>query len=127
MELTSYDFAFAVYVEFLNSITNVARLSPHDYAQVFTSGISPFTTPEESGPTELFIHNYGPRSHHMAFNTANIELTVDALKADGMGFLSDLVGSREEGLKQVFTKMSPNTLLVNEYIQRYDGFDGFFT
>ena len=127
MELTSYDFAFAVYVDFLNSITNVARLSPNDYAQVFTSGIAPFTTPDESGPTELFIHNYGPRSHHMAFTTENIESTIDALKNDGVGFLSDLVGSREEGLRQVFTKMSPNTLLVNEYIQRYDGFDGFFT
>ncbi|MFZ5427343.1 MAG: hypothetical protein ACOZEN_10225 [Thermodesulfobacteriota bacterium] len=127
MELTSYDFQFAVYVDFLNSITNVARLTPDDYAQVFTSGIAPFTTPEESGPTELFIHNYGARSHHMAFNTANIEVTVESLKADGVGFLSDLVGSREEGLKQVFTRMSPNTLLVNEYIHRYDGFDGFFT
>ena len=127
MELTSYDFAFAVYVDFLNSITNVARLSPVDYAQVFTSGIAPFTTPEQSGPTELFIHNYGPRSHHMAFNTENIEDTVEALKAQGQGFLSDLVGSREEGLKQIFTKMSPSTLLVNEYIRRYDGFDGFFT
>lgn len=127
MELTSYDFAFAVYVEFLNSITNVARLSPDDYAQVFTSGIAPFTTPESSGPTELFIHNYGARSHHMAFTTENIEPTIDALKAEGVGFLSDLVGSREEGLKQVFTKMNPHTLLVNEYIHRYDGFDGFFT
>ncbi len=127
MELTSYDFAFAVYVDFLNSITNVARLSPEDYAQVFTSGIAPFTTPEASGPTELFIHNYGTRSHHMAFNTSNIEDTIQSLKADGVGFLSELVGSREEGLKQVFTRMSPNTLLVNEYIHRYDGFDGFFT
>jgi len=127
MGLTSYDFAFAVYVEFLNSITNVARLRPGAYAQVFTSGIAPFTTPEASGPTELFIHNYGPRSHHMAFNTGDIERTVDALKESGTGFLSDLVGSREEGLKQIFTKMSPHTLLVNEYIHRYDGFDGFFT
>ncbi len=127
MELTSYDFQFAVYVDFLNSITNVARLSPDDYAQVFTSGIAPFTTPEESGPTELFIHNYGARSHHMAFNTSNIESTIEALQGDGQGFLSELVGSRDEGLKQVFTKMSRNTLLVNEYIHRYDGFDGFFT
>jgi hypothetical protein len=127
MELTGYDFTFSVYVDFLNSITNVARLSQYDYAQVFTSGIAPFTTPEESGPTEMFIYNYGPRSHHMAFNTRNIEATVDALKSSGQGFLSDLVGSREEGLKQIFTKMSPNTMLINEYIHRYDGFDGFFT
>ncbi len=127
MELTNYHFDFAVYVDFLNSITNVARLSGKDYAQVFTSGIAPFVSPETSGPTELFIYNYGPRGHHMAFNTEDIDATVSALKEGGQGFLSDVVGSRQEGLKQVFTKMSPNTLLVNEYIQRYDGFDGFFT
>jgi len=127
MELTSYRFDFAVYVESLNSITNVARLSKDDYAQVFTSGISPFTTFENSGPTERFIYNYGVRGHHMAFNTENIDETVAALMADGMGFLSDLVGSEEEGLKQIFSKPSPTTILVNEYIMRYGEFDGFFT
>ena len=48
-------------------------------------------------------------------------------KNDGMEFLIELVGSPEEGLHQTFTLPSPNTLLVNEYIPRYDGFDGFFT
>jgi len=127
MELTNYHFDFAVYVESLNSITSVARLSKDDYAQVFTSGISPFTTFEKSGPTERFIHNYGTRAHHLAFTTENIEETVAALQADGMGFLSDLVGSEEEGLKQIFSNPSPTTLLVNEYIQRFGDFDGFFT
>lgn len=127
MHFTDYDFDFAVYVESLNSITNVARLSAHDYAQVFTSGIKPFTSVEESGPTELFIHNFGLRVHHLAFNTENIEPTFQALKDDGMEFLLDLVGSREEGLKQTFSKASAHTFLVNEYIHRYDGFDGFFT
>ncbi len=127
MALTNYDFDFAVYVESLNSITNVARLSRDDYAQVFTSGITPFTTPETSGPTELFIHNWGLRPHHAAFATEDIDAVVENLRGDGMRYISDLVGSREEGLKQVFTVMSPTTFLVTEYIQRFDGFDGFFT
>lgn len=127
MRLTDYDYDFSVYVESLNSITNVARLSPEDYAQVFTSGIAPFKSLEESGPTERFIHNYGLRVHHMAFRTEDIDATFQALKQDGMDFLVELVGSREDGLKQTFSQMSPNTLLVNEYIHRYDGFDGFFT
>ncbi len=127
MGLTDYDFDFAVYVESLNSITNVARLGPNEYAQVFTSGISPFTTVEASGPTEKFIHNYGLRVHHLAFSCTEIEETYDALAHDGMRFLVELVGSREEGLRQTFSEMSPHTFLVNEYIQRYDGFDGFFT
>ena len=127
MLLTDYHFDFAVYVESLNSITNVARLTRGGYAQVFTSGIGPFATLVDSGPTENFIHNYGTRVHHMAFATEHIDETFACLKEDGMGFLIDLVGSREEGLQQTFSDPSPNTLIVNEYIHRYNGFDGFFT
>ncbi len=127
MHLTDYTFQFAVYVKHLNSITNVARLLPDDFAMVFTSGISPFSDDHPSGPTEGFIKNYGTRVHHMAFATERIENTFDALKADGMGFLLELVGSPDEGLKQTFSEASPDTLLVNEYIHRYGDFDGFFS
>ena len=127
MQLTNYNFQFAIYAETLNSITNVARLSPDDFAMVFTSGISPYINDEESGPTEKFIHNFGIRVHHIAFNTDSIEDTFSALKDDGMTFLIELVGSPEEGLKQTFSDPSVNTLLVNEYIHRYGDFDGFFT
>jgi 4-hydroxyphenylpyruvate dioxygenase-like putative hemolysin len=127
MELTNYNFDFAIYVKLFNSITNVARLSAKDFAMVFTSGISPYTSDEESGPTERFIHNYGTRVHHMAFRTEKIEDTVTLLGEDGMGFLIELVGSPDEGLKQTFSQPSAHTLLVNEYIHRYGDFDGFFT
>jgi len=127
MRLTNYDFDFAIYVPSLNSITSVARLKEEKYAMVFTSGISPFVDLNSSGPTEKFIHNYGTRVHHMAFHTENIDDTFLAIKNDGMKFLIELVGSLAEGLKQIFTMPSPNTLLVNEYIHRYGDFDGFFT
>jgi hypothetical protein len=94
---------------------------------VFTSGITRFTNDTDSGPTEKFIQNYGTRVHHMAFQTKNIEATVETLKKDGMAFLLDLVGSETEGLRQIFSEPSQNTLIVNEYIQRYGDFDGFFT
>ena len=127
MELTNYNFDFAIYVRLFNSITNVARLSAEDFAMVFTSGISPYVSDAASGPTEKFIHNYGPRVHHMAFQTENIEQTFFDLKRDGMEFLIELVGSPDEGLKQTFTVQSEHTLLINEYIHRYGDFDGFFT
>jgi len=44
-----------------------------------------------------------------------------------MKFLLELIGSKEEGLKQTFSAQSMNTLLVNEYIHRYGDFKGFFT
>lgn len=127
MNLTNYNFDFAIYVKVFNSITNVARFSSKDFAMVFTSGISPYVDDEKSGPTEKFVHNYGPRVHHMAFRTEEIEETVSALKNSGMSFLIDLVGSAPEGLKQIFSCPSENTLLVNEYIHRYGDFEGFFT
>lgn len=127
MRLTNYDFDFAIYVKLFNSITSVARLSGAKYAAVFTSGISPLETIETSGPTEKFTYNYGPRVHHMAFITEHIDETVTSLKEDGMDFLIELVGSPEEGLKQTFSAPSQETLLVNEYIQRFGDFDGFFT
>ena len=127
MNLTSYRFDFAVFVRSLNSITSVARLSQEGYAQVFTSGIEPYRDDRSSGPTERFIRHFGTRVHHMAFQTGKIEETYAALQEDGMEFLVELVGSPEDGLHQTFTMPSPHTLLVTEYIHRYQGFDGFFT
>jgi 4-hydroxyphenylpyruvate dioxygenase-like putative hemolysin len=126
MRLTDYNFEIAVYIEELNSITNVSRLSRNDFALVFTSGISAYVD-DNSGPTEKFVHNYGARVHHMAFNTEYIEETYDALAHDGQRYLIKLVGSEPEGLKQTFTVPSANTMIVNEYIHRYGDFDGFFT
>jgi len=127
MKLTNYNFDLAIYVKPSNSITSVARLSPKDFAMVFTSGISPYVSDELSGPTEKFIHNYGSRVHHIAFQTEEIEETYSSLVRDEMKFLIELVGSPEEGLKQTFTEPSKNTLQVNEYIHRYGDFDGFFS
>jgi 4-hydroxyphenylpyruvate dioxygenase-like putative hemolysin len=126
MELTNYNFDFALYIKAFNSITNVARLSDKDFAMVFTSGISPYISDKFSGPTERFIQNYGTRVHHIAFRTERIENTFKAIKDDGMNFLIELIGSPKDGLKQTFTVPSEHTLLVNEYIHRYKGFYGFF-
>lgn len=127
LSLTNYHYDFAVYVKSLNSITSVARREPEDFAMVFTSGISPDAGDDGAGPTEKFIRNYGTRVHHIAFRTENIINSVAALRADGLEFLLELVGSTDEGLRQIFSVPSPHTMLVTEYIQRYGDFDGFFT
>jgi hypothetical protein len=126
LELTSYEYSMSVYVDNLNSITNVARLQGEPYAMVITSGLG-VAAGAQPGPTEKFIENYGRRIHHLAFRTEHIEQTFAGLKAAGMGFLVELVGSPEEGLRQTFSRPLASTLMVNEYIKRYEGFDGFFT
>jgi len=69
VRLTNHRFDFAIYVESLNSITNVTRRSRDGVGLVFTSGISPFKDEASAGPTEKFVYNYGPRTHHLAFDT----------------------------------------------------------
>ncbi len=127
VRLTNHNYCFSIYVESLNSITNVTRRSEKDVGLVFTSGIAPYVDDATSGPTEKFVHNYGPRTHHMAFDTDDIEATFAALKANGMTFMVELVGGPDEGLHQTFTNPSPNTMIVTEYIHRYGGFAGYFT
>jgi hypothetical protein len=127
VRLTNHNFCFSIYVESLNSITNVTRRSDKDVGLVFTSGIAPYVSDTVSGPTEKFIHNYGPRTHHMAFHTEEIQTTFAALKDDGREFMIELVGGPDEGLHQTFSEPSPHTLIVTEYIHRYGGFTGYFT
>ena len=52
---------------------------------------------------------------------------MEAIKANGKDFLLDVIGSREEGLKQIFSSASEHSSLIVEYVQRFDDFDGFFT
>ena len=56
-----------------------------------------------------------------------IDVVVDAISAQGKGFLLDTVGSREEGLKQIFSSASDFSSLIIEYVQRFGDFQGFFT
>ncbi len=45
----------------------------------------------------------------------------------GHNFLLQVIGSAEEGLKQIFSKTSKFSFLITEYVERYHGFEGFFT
>lgn len=147
LTLTNYWFWGAYNIGDQNSSTNVCRnlqgdpesISP---AKVFTANNTPAFLSYLDGlpcPTENFVHEYGRRLHHIALgvtdgyvgdetkNYKNVDFVVDQLKNSNMQFLDHVIGSCEEGLKQIFSKKSPYSLLITEYIQRCDEFDGFFT
>lgn len=140
---SSYYFWGAYNIWDQNSSTNVTK-SVHGLpetkspAKVFTANNTPYFVnhlEKLPSPTETFVRNYGPRLHHVALSVKdgmrdgleNIEFVVNAIAGEGKGFLLDVVGSKEEGLKQVFSNASEHSSLIIEYVQRYDGFDGFFT
>ena len=57
----------------------------------------------------------------------NIDYVVETIRAQGKDFLLDVIGSKEEGLKQIFSSASEHSSLIVEYVQRYGDFQGFFT
>ncbi|PPD49333.1 MAG: hypothetical protein CTY13_03580 [Methylobacter sp.] len=126
-----------------NSSTNVTKSIHYNDelrspAKVFTANNTPYFVNHFKifpSPTENFVRNYGPRLHHMALavkdgdqnGIENIEFVVDAIRDQGKSFLLDVVGSKAEGLKQIFSSASEHSSLIIEYVQRFGGFQGFFT
>ncbi len=126
-----------------NSSTNVTK-STHGFeeanspAKVFTANNTPYFVnhlEKLPSPTETFVRNYGPRLHHLAIavrdgyinGQENIDYVVDVIRQHGKEFLLDVIGSKEEGLKQIFSSASEHSSLIVEYVQRFGEFDGFFT
>lgn len=144
--LTPYYFWGAYNISDMNSSTNVNRV-PHGHdikspAKVFTANNTPYMVNSFEGlpmPTETFVRNYGRRMHHVAYEildgehasgVKNIDFFVSTLKDEAhLPFLAKVFGGLTDGpdLKQIFSKHSFFSLLITEYVQRIDGFDGFFT
>ena len=147
LSLSNYWFWGAYNIGDQNSSTNVCRNlqglpESQSPAKVFTANNTPFYVNHIDNlpcPTENFVRNYGRRLHHIAYgvkdgfigaeenNHKNVDYVVDQLKKAHMKFLDHVIGSCEEGLKQIFSQKSKSSLLITEYIQRCDQFDGFFT
>jgi len=143
LSLSSYHFWGAYNIKDQNSSTNVTK-SVHAVpeskspAKVFTANNTPYFVnhlEKLPSPTETFVRNYGPRLHHMALavkdgerdGIENIDFVVNSIAEQGKGFLLDVIGSKEQGLKQIFSNASEHSSLIIEYVQRYGDFDGFFT
>ena len=140
---SSYCFWGAYNIKDQNSSTNVTKSAHHipeskSPAKVFTANNTPYFINHLEhlpSPTETFVRNYGPRLHHMAIavkdgeyqGKENIDFVVEAIAHNGKGFLLDVIGSKEQGLKQIFSNASEHSSLIIEYVQRYNGFNGFFT
>jgi hypothetical protein len=143
LSLSSYYYWGSYDIKDQNSSTNVTKnvhfteevRSP---VKVFTANNTPYFVnhlEKLPSPTETFVRNYGPRLHHIALavkdgeraNMENIEYVVEQIRQAGKDFLLDVIGSKEEGLKQIFSNASEHSSLIIEYVQRFGEFEGFFT
>lgn len=143
LSLTSYYYWGSYDIKDQNSSTNVTK-SVHypeelrSPAKVFTANNTPYFVnhlEKLPSPTETFVRNYGPRLHHIALAVAdgerhemeNIEFVVKQISEAGRDFLLGVIGSKDEGLKQIFSSASEHSSLIIEYVQRFNDFEGFFT
>lgn len=142
LSLSSYYYWGSYDIRDQNSSTNVTKSvhhtdEIHSPAKVFTANNTPYFVnhlEKLPSPTETFVRNYGPRLHHIALavrdgetdGQENIEYVVKQIAAQGRNFLLDVIGSRNQGLKQIFSSASEHSSLIIEYVQRFGDFDGFF-
>jgi len=144
---SSYYFWGAYNIDSMNSSTNVNRNPNVDNdrkspAKVFTANNTPYFVNALEGnppmPTETFVRNLGARMHHIAQEVKdgdhvsgqkNIDYVVNTIKEYGVPFLAHVVGECTDSpdLKQIFSKRSPFSMLITEYVERCHNFDGFFT
>lgn len=74
--------------------------------------VKPWLKP--TSPTEAFVRSYGPRLRHLVVvlrdgeteGRAKIDYVVGALRGCGKECLLDVIGSKKEGLKQIFSDAS---------------------
>jgi hypothetical protein len=145
LTMVPYYFWGAYNISEMNSSTNVTRNPNVDDdkkspARVFTANNTPSFVNSFDNlpmPTEDFVRNFGRRMHHMAFavidghvaDEKNVDYVVRELRELGADFLAHVVGEckDEPNLKQIFSKSSPFSLLITEYVERCHGYEGFFT
>lgn len=145
LTMVPYYFWGAYNIKEMNSSTNVTRHpsipdEKQSPARVFTANNTPSYLNSLENlpmPTEDFVRNYGRRMHHIAYEVVdgdvqgekNVDFVVDVLRDLGIPFLADVVGecTDKPNLKQIFSKASPYSLLITEYVERCLGYDGFFT
>ena len=142
LSLSSYYYWGSYDIKDQNSSTNVTKSIhyPEEIrspAKVFTANNTPYFVnhlEKLPSPTETFVRNYGPRLHHVALavrdgereGMENIEFVVSRIQAQGRNFLLDVIGSKQQGLKQIFSSASQHSSLIIEYVQRFGDFAGFF-
>jgi len=106
----------------MNAITSTLKLHETLPVIVVSEGLT------DDSVVEKYVKKYGGRIHHLAYLVKDIDRVVKIQKERGVKFTTDsIIGSEEEGIKQIFTLPTESANHIIEYVQRFGDFDGFFT
>lgn len=106
----------------MDAITSCIKLADTLPVIVVSEGIT------ADSIVQKYVQKYGGRIHHLAYLVNDIDKVVEIQKNRGVKFTTDhIIGSEEEGIKQIFTLPTETANHIVEYIQRFGDFDGFFT
>ena len=106
----------------MNAVTSAIKLHDTLPVIVVSEGLS------EDSVVEQYVKKFGGRVHHLAYLVEDIDKVVEIQRKRGVQFTTDsIIGSEEEGIKQIFTLPTDTANHIIEYIQRFGDFDGFFT
>ncbi|MFX0116476.1 MAG: VOC family protein [Candidatus Hodarchaeota archaeon] len=109
-------------VKSMNAITSCVKLHETFPVIVVSEGLT------DDSIVEKYCQKYGGRIHHLAYEVTDIEKIVEIQKSRGVKFTTEeIIGSEEEGIKQIFTMPTETANHIIEFIQRFGDFDGFFT
>ena len=122
MRLTPFLYSEAHEIEEHDAKTVVFRFGSTKPALVASFGRS------NESVVEQYVERYGPRVHHIAYEVSDISKIVSLQRKRGMTFTTEeVIGARDEGIVQIFSTPSVFTNEITEYVQRFDGFTGFFS
>ena len=106
----------------MDAITSTLKLHDTLPVIVVSEGLS------DDSIVEKYVKKYGGRIHHLAYLVKDIDKVVEIQKKRGVEFTTDyIIGSEDEGIKQIFTLPTSTANHIVEYVQRFGDFDGFFT
>jgi 4-hydroxyphenylpyruvate dioxygenase-like putative hemolysin len=106
----------------MDAITSCIKLHDTLPVIVVSEGLT------EDSVVEKYVKKYGGRIHHLAYLVNDIDKVVEIQRKRGIKFTTEyIIGSEEEGIKQIFTLPTVTGNHIIEYIQRFGDFDGFFT
>ena len=106
----------------MNAITSTLKLHDTLPVIVVSEGLT------HDSVVEKYVEKYGGRIHHLAYLVKDIDEVVRIQRDRGIKFTTDyIIGSEDEGIKQIFTLPTESANHIIEYVQRFGDFDGFFT